>query len=159
MEPITSFKGEHRFLSNFYPARVVLHVHIYPTVEHAYQAGKCDGFTAYNKQLLRQIRSCELPGTAKALGRKAILLPDWATERVKLMQYLVSQKFASGTHLADELLQTEDRELIEGNTWGDVFWGVCKGIGENNLGKILMRRRKWLQEHSSSHYDSAIYLG
>ena len=28
--------------------------------------------------------------------------------------------------------------IVEGNTWGDVFWGVCNGIGENHLGNILM---------------------
>lgn len=32
-------------------------------------------------------------------------------------------------------------ELIEGNTWGDRIWGVCDGVGENRLGKILMRVR------------------
>ena len=31
--------------------------------------------------------------------------------------------------------------LIEGNEWGDTFWGTCDGIGENHLGKILMRIR------------------
>lgn len=30
---------------------------------------------------------------------------------------------------------------MEGNTWGDKVWGVCDGIGENNLGKTLMRIR------------------
>jgi len=39
------------------------------------------------------------------------------------------------------LLQTGDEELIEGNKWGDRFWGVCKGKGKNNLGKILMKIR------------------
>lgn len=34
-----------------------------------------------------------------------------------------------------------DAELIEGNTWGDRIWGVCDGVGENRLGKILMRVR------------------
>ena len=33
------------------------------------------------------------------------------------------------------------QELVEGNTWGDKVWGVCDGVGENNLGKTLMRIR------------------
>ena len=38
------------------------------------------------------------------------------------------------------------RELIEGNTWGDTFFGMIKDsqgkwTGENNLGKILMQIR------------------
>ena len=36
------------------------------------------------------------------------------------------------------LLTTGDRELIEENHWGNTFWGVCNGIGENNLGNLLM---------------------
>jgi hypothetical protein len=35
--------------------------------------------------------------------------------------------------------------LIEGNTWGDTFWGVCNGVGENNLGKTLMNVREILR--------------
>lgn len=40
------------------------------------------------------------------------------------------------------LLKTGDEELVEGNTWGDTFWGVCKGKGRNELGKILMKVRE-----------------
>jgi len=47
--------------------------------------------------------------------------------------------------LKEELLATEDWELIEGNTWNDSFWGVCQRKGENHLGKILMKIRKELQ--------------
>jgi hypothetical protein len=43
------------------------------------------------------------------------------------------------------LLATGDKELIEGNTWGDTFWGVCNGIGQNHLGKILMAKRTELK--------------
>ena len=42
------------------------------------------------------------------------------------------------------LIKTGNTELIEGNFWGDTFWGICDGVGENNLGKILMRVRKEL---------------
>lgn len=50
-------------------------------------------------------------------------------------------KFSQNPDLADKLVATKDAELIEGNTWGDRIWGVCDGIGENRLGKILMRVR------------------
>jgi predicted NAD-dependent protein-ADP-ribosyltransferase YbiA (DUF1768 family) len=42
--------------------------------------------------------------------------------------------------LGAKLLATGDAELIEGNTWNDVWWGVNEktGKGENWLGKILM---------------------
>jgi predicted NAD-dependent protein-ADP-ribosyltransferase YbiA (DUF1768 family) len=35
-------------------------------------------------------------------------------------------------------------ELIEGNWWGDTYWGVCNGVGENHLGKLLMKIRDYL---------------
>jgi len=41
-------------------------------------------------------------------------------------------------------LDTGKSELIEGNTWGDTFWGVSGVIGQNNLGKILMKIREEL---------------
>jgi predicted NAD-dependent protein-ADP-ribosyltransferase YbiA (DUF1768 family) len=37
---ISSFTGEYRFLSNFYPCVVHLDEEVYPSVEHAYQAAK-----------------------------------------------------------------------------------------------------------------------
>jgi predicted NAD-dependent protein-ADP-ribosyltransferase YbiA (DUF1768 family) len=47
------------------------------------------------------------------------------------------------------LLATGDRDLIEGNTWHDNFWGVCScpkctfpPIPQTNwLGKILVEER------------------
>ena len=40
------------------------------------------------------------------------------------------------------LAATEDKLLIEGNTWGDVEWGVSNGKGKNLLGMILMQVRE-----------------
>ena len=35
--------------------------------------------------------------------------------------------------------------LVEGNSWGDEFWGVCEGRGENRLGCLLMDVRSDLR--------------
>ena len=40
------------------------------------------------------------------------------------------------------LQETQNKYLEETNHWNDTFWGVCNGIGENMLGKILMEIRK-----------------
>ena len=47
-----------------------------------------------------------------------------------------------------QLLDTGDQELVEYNTWGDTYWGVCTRIrqGQNWLGKILMEVREELQK-------------
>ena len=59
------------------------------------------------------------------------------------MYQILKSKFQN-PELSKLLLETGDCELIEGNTWGDQFWGVCKGVGENNLGKLLMKVREEL---------------
>lgn len=136
---IDRFHGAYRFLSNFYPSPVAMDGYGYPTVEHAYQAAKCD---RHEDRI--EIRLASTPGEAKRLGRQMDLRPDWHQVRVAVMTELVLQKFAWHPRLRRQLLATESEELIEGNTWHDTFWGVCAGCGENNLGKILMRVRERL---------------
>jgi hypothetical protein len=51
--------------------------------------------------------------------------------------------------LKAKLLATGNQELIEGNTWGDCYWGVCEGNGQNHLGKILMQVREELLQRKS----------
>lgn len=60
------------------------------------------------------------------------------------MWSLLVQKFSEeNQELMDKLLETGDEELIEGNTWKDVFWGYDVNLkqGKNNLGKMLMKIR------------------
>jgi predicted NAD-dependent protein-ADP-ribosyltransferase YbiA (DUF1768 family) len=56
------------------------------------------------------------------------------------MAELIHLKFEQD-EFRDKLLATGTFHIEETNTWGDVFWGVCRGRGENHLGKILMRER------------------
>lgn len=136
MTPIDSFQGEYRWLSNFWPALVIFDGDYYPTVEHAYQAAKTTDRSARIR-----IHRAETPGLAKKLGRGLAMRPDWDTFKLEVMLILLRQKFTD-PELRRKLLETGDRELIEGNTWGDRFWGVCGGTGENHLGKILMHVRE-----------------
>lgn len=132
---ICHFDGEHRFLSNFYPGVVKLDGIEYPTVEHAYQAAKTD-----DRFVRARINELQYPGAAKKFGRTIRLRHDWDTVKIDIMTDLVSQKF-SVEPLRSMLLATGDALLIEGNKWGDVFWGVCNGEGENHLGRIIMQVR------------------
>lgn len=136
---ITSFHGEHRFLSNFWPAGVVLDGELYPSVEHAYVAAK-----TLDTAERAKVRAVEKPGDVKRLGRKLQLRPDWDAVKLGVMADLVAQKFQH-PELREKLLATGDTTLVEGNTWGDTFWGVCRGKGANHLGKILMATREQLR--------------
>ncbi len=132
MSKIERFHEEYRFLSNFWYTPVLWAGEMYPTNEHAFQAAKTD--RVYQQE---EIRTCCSPGKAKLLGRSVTLRNDWEFIKLYVMLELNRQKFKH-PELAAQLLATGDAELIEGNTWGDKYWGVCGGEGQNWLGKILM---------------------
>ena len=140
MNQITEFQGEHRFLSNFWPCQILLDGHYYRTVEHAYQAAKTDDL-----QTRDLIASVPSPSFAKRIGHRITLRAGWNDIRLEVMRSLVWKKFTY-PGLRQMLLATGTAELIEGNTWGDTFWGVCNGVGENNLGHILMNIRERIQD-------------
>ena len=131
MNAITSFKGSNAFLSNMYPVDVEFDGIMYPSVEHAFQAAKT--IDLEERKLFRVCSSKE----AKKEGRKVNLRADWDVKKVDIMRSLVKAKF-SKPMFKEKLLCTSGKDLIEGNTWGDTFWGVCRGVGENHLGRILM---------------------
>lgn len=131
---IDDFRGPHRFLSNFWPDGPW-------TLEHLFQAAKTD-----DRAARAAILSAATPGLAKRLGRAAPLRPTWDREKDTVMFSLLMAKFEPGTSLANQLLGTGNALLIEGNTWGDTYWGVCNGEGANNLGKMLMELRRTLRK-------------
>ncbi len=137
---IDKFSAEYRFLSNFYPAKVKLDGLEYKTLENAYQAAK--NFDMERRKMFLTLTA----GQAKNEGQNTLLRPDWHQVKVLVMTNLVRDKFNNNPELRTKLLETGDAELIEGNTWGDTFWGVCKGKGENHLGKILMKIRQELRD-------------
>ena len=139
--PITSFNDEHRFLSNFWPAEVELDGDIYTSVEHAYQAAKT--LDRVGRIVIQRASSA---GVAKKLGQTLPLRPNWDTMKFDIMTMLVFDKFRHHSSLRKQLLATGERELIEGNHWGDTYWGVCRGKGTNHLGNILMAVRKHVKE-------------
>lgn len=140
MNLITSFRGEYVFLSNFYPAAVSYEGKSYPTVEHAYQAAKTT-----DKEVRYQISRAKSAMSANQLGRNICMLRvGWDEMKLTVMEYLLRQKFQTDP-LRTKLLATGDATLIEGNDWGDYYWGQVKGVGDNNLGILLMKIREELQ--------------
>lgn len=130
------FREEFAFLSNFHAAPVTIQGITYPTSEHAYVATKTKDL-----KLRKVIATLTTPGIAKRYGRTMDVRNDWMQIRVQAMEYIVDQKFRQNHDLKRKLVMTHDLELVEDNTWGDTFWGVCDGKGENHLGKILMQVR------------------
>jgi len=138
-EPIRSFKGRHSFLSNFYPAVVTWEGRVWPTVEHAYQATKTE-----DENEREWVDACETAGQAKRMGRKLTIRDGWDEMKVDVMRDLLQLKFQAEP-VRSWLLDTGTAQLIEDNSWGDTFWGVCRGKGENHLGRLLMEVRQGLR--------------
>ena len=133
---IDDFRDEYAFLSNFYPVEVTYDGTVCPTLEHAYQCAKA--VTMEDREF---IASQTTAGKAKRAGAALVnLRPDWDTVKCGIMYDLLNQKFADPI-LHDLLNATGNAELIEGNSWGDTFWGVCRGEGQNKLGNMLMAVR------------------
>ena len=134
MTKIDRFEGEYRFLSNFFIEPDGTHV------EGEYQAAKCAN--ASDAVMFLELS----PASAKRFGKTVKLRKDWEDVKVPVMRKLVLSKFDDSLELAQRLIATGDAELVEGNWWGDTFWGVCRGEGRNELGKILMDVREIMKK-------------
>lgn len=146
---IVHFKSEeHKFLSNFYPARVEYLGVIYPSSEHVYMSAKSDEtveidgatYTWKNFCTRTDVRPSKVKGESRFLT-----LPDnWDTLKLVVMYDCLVSKF-SDPKLRERLLATGTQNIQEGNWHGDIFWGVDlrqnPNFGENNLGRTLMRIR------------------
>jgi ribA/ribD-fused uncharacterized protein len=124
--PIRSFTGTYRFLSNFDERGAV---------EWRFQASK-----TLDEAERAWVLAAVSAGEAKRRGRKVTLREDWEQVKDDIMLALLREKFADEI-LGDLILSTGTVELIEGNQWGDTYWGVCRGHGRNRLGELLMQVR------------------
>lgn len=154
--PIDSFCGEYEMCSNFYPSIIIFQNIEMPTVEHAFVAAK-----SIDREFWLKISKmhAKYAGKVKREGRKlekkGLIREDWYDMNVFFMAEFIDQKF-SQKPFREFLLATYPRYIVEGNNWHDNFWGnctcpKCKNIvGENNLGILIMNKRKKLYEHISS---------
>ena len=146
-EPILTFDGDYRFLSNFYPAVIEWRGWVWPTVEHAYQWEK-DATPERAKQYLALANS---PGRVKRIAARGKIRSDWRYVKNGIMYQLLTKKFKH-PELRQLLLSTGERWLEEGNSWNDTYWGVCppgSNTGHNFLGRLLMRVRQEIKNESS----------
>ena len=133
MRTIATFNGEFRWLSNFWPVSITHADGItYPSSEHAYMASK-----TLDMSIRREVATLKTAGDAKRFGRKIKLRADWEEVKRNEMLSVLRLKFQDPL-LRIKLINTGDARLIEGNTWGDTYWGVCNGQGQNVLGQLLM---------------------
>ena len=142
---IKQFSKENRWLSNFSPATIVHEGITYPSVEHFYVAMK-----SADIEIREQIAKLETAGQAKRIGREievtAGLPPNWYEDKLVHMRFALEQKYNQEPY-KQQLIDTGGQTIIEGNTWGDEFWGVNLRTdeGKNNLGIMIMEIRDELK--------------
>lgn len=144
MEKINSFSGEYSFLSNFYDAKVTYEGLTYLNSEAAYQAQKCISQEAKEKYTWLGAYG------AKRAGRVEPLCVNWDLIKVPIMYQILKCKFEQNEDIREKLLATGDAILEEGNTWGDRIWGTVDGVGNNFLGKLLMKVREELRSQQTN---------
>lgn len=133
---IDSFKGDFAWLSNMQRTAPFHYGSLsFDSVECFYVAMKTTNH-------LERIKISKMnPYDAKKYGRALQLRKGWDDIKLDVMKLGLKKKF-SQPKFKELLLATGDQEIVEGNTWGDTYWGVCGGVGENHLGKLLMEIRK-----------------
>ena len=124
----------------------------YKSSEHLYQSLK-----STSKEYRNNIRSLKEAEQAKTFSKKLLkenntllddseiflLREDWEDVKLEAMRLSIELKFSQNKTLLNQLLQTKNEHLEERNDWGDFFWGTVDGVGENNLGIILMETRNY----------------
>jgi ribA/ribD-fused uncharacterized protein len=139
------------YLSNFYPSTIYLDGKSYPTAEHAYWA-----YATTDLEVREAIRTAVRPGEARRAAKTIELRADWEEYRIPHLRRVLTLKFDNPL-LLPRLLSTQDADLIFKNTWGDTLLGVCKGVGENWLGRILMELRTDLPKRFEEEYTDFQY--
>lgn len=137
-----SFRGEYFFLSNFYPCKVVIGGRTFPSSEHAFVSYKNNSPMWKERCTYGDVSAAQIKKEAKSRA----LVNNWDKIQLSVMEKVLRAKFTQNAHIKRLLLLTDKKVLVEVNTWGDDFWGVCNGKGLNHLGKLLMKIRSEFYE-------------
>ena len=128
--------------SNLYRSPVQFEDIVYPTAEHAYQAGK-----ARKPEVRDWILSAPTPALA-AMAAHGLYIwdvtPKWAEIKFDRMRRVLRAKFDQHPELRKILISTDDARLVETgkvNNAVNRLWGEVNGVGQNMLGVMLMELR------------------
>lgn len=166
-EVVTVFQGPYEFLSNFHESPVELEIlgnrMLFPSSEAAYQAMKHLAMIGTEGEQHAYVVKCAVaktPGLSKKVGRSVnIDIAKWDGIKDQAMRRVVFMKFFQNPDLCAKLLETGATMLVEGNTWGDTYWGRCEGRGQNRLGAILMEvRGYWIHNAMTDNLPFAEQL-
>lgn len=139
--------------SNLYRRDVEFEGEVFPTSEHAYQAGKARK-PAVRKWLMEAPSPALLAMAAHGLYYWDVA-PGWSTSKFDRMRRVLRAKFAQHDDLRELLLSTGEARLVEAATVDNEvnrLWGEVNGSGRNMLGVMLMELREELRAGDGSAY-------
>ncbi len=137
---VRGFQGEYRWLSNFFPCKVIFNEKEFPSAEHAFQYAKVES----DPGLKLYFENIKLSAArAKKWGRQVPLRSDWPLIKREVMKTILRSEFEN-EELREKLKRLKGYYIEETNGWGDTYWGVCRNKGHNWLGKYLMSECQWI---------------
>ncbi len=152
---IFGFQKTHRWLSNMWPVEFEIGGVKCMSVENAYQASKYAGQREVVEKVAK-MPAFDSKAYAKDKAANPWTTPDFHDKKLKHMRFFLEKKFENPC-LRQKLLNTGNVHIEETNTWGDTFWGCCpQGVGQNNLGQLLMELRTKLQAELPKEEKSGI---
>ena len=136
--------------SNLFRRAVEFEGTVFPTSEHAYQAGKA------RKPAVRDwILSAPTPALAAMAAHGLYVwdvVPDWSRIKFDRMRAVLRAKFDQHPDLKELLVSTVSARLVEVGTVNNAvnrLWGEVDGKGENMLGVMLMELRAAYEEDAA----------
>lgn len=139
--------------SNLYRRPITFEDAVYPTSEHAYQAGKP------RKEAVRQWLLAAPSPSLLAMAAHGLYVwdvnPTWSTTKFDRMKRVLVAKFTQHEDLAALLLSTGEARLVEAATVDNAvnrLWGEVDGVGKNMLGELLMQVRSELRSRATGPY-------
>lgn len=137
--------------SNLYRRPIEFEGRIYPTAEHAYQAGK-----ARRPEVKEWILAAPSPALLAMAAHGLYywdVTPGWSKTKFERMKRILIAKFTQHQDLRDLLLSTGSKRLVESATVDNAvnrLWGEVNGNGLNTLGRLLMEVRSELTTNRRS---------
>lgn len=149
MDEIRFYRANERpygAFSNLYRREIEFEEEIFPTAEHAYQAGKA------RKQAVKDWLMAAPTPALLAMAAHGLyywdIAPGWSKNKFDRMKRVLRAKFAQHDDLRELLLTTGSARLIESATVDNEvnrLWGEVNGAGKNMLGTLLMEVRDELR--------------
>ena len=126
------------------------------TSEHLYQTLKFRDHPEVQKLILSKPSPIDCKMVAKSKVNREKIREDWEEVQLEVMEFCLKLKLLSHWIKFGNLLRvTEGKEIVEISSKRDTYWGKVRSeeglVGENRLGKLLMKLRDELLGECNEH--------